>query len=130
MVVDDLDAHVAKRWGQKTLSELRDEAVLEDNGTVFESLRIDSGPRLTLIICVTNAEQIEMVERAVNLSGEKPPSDWVTSTLQDMVLATAKAGGLTYEDLHDAYGKRVAVALCAIGPDPMRAMETLFKLPA
>jgi hypothetical protein len=118
-----------ERWQLKTLAQLRDEAVLEDNGTVFESLRVADGPRLVLIICVTNAEQIEIVERAVDLAQDKPPADWEKSTLQEMAMTTAKVGGLCYEDLHDPYGKRVAVALCATQPDAMKILETLFELP-
>jgi hypothetical protein len=127
---DQLLALLKERWGPKTLADLRDEAVLEDNGTVFESLRVDNGPRLLLVVCVTNGEQIEIIERAISLGEDKPPANWDTSTLQEMVVTTIKAGGLTYEDLHDAYGKRIAVTLCATGPDSMKIVEALFKLPA
>jgi hypothetical protein len=54
-----------ERWQTKTLAQFRDEALLEDNGTVFESMRAADGPRVVLIICVTNPEQIEIVERAM-----------------------------------------------------------------
>jgi|GEM_PF-2222682 len=128
--VDQLTALLRARWEDKTLAQMRDEALLEENGTVFESLRVDNGPRLMLIICVTEPEQIEIVERAVNLADDKPPSDWETSTLQEMALTTVKAAGLSYEDLHDAYGKRIAVALCATSPDSLRILETLFEMPA
>lgn len=83
-----------------------------------------------LVVCVTNAEQIEMVERGVGLSEDVPPSDWANSTLKNMVLTTDKAGGLTYEDLRDAYGKRTAVTLCATQPDSMKILQTLFDLPS
>jgi hypothetical protein len=128
--VDQLMDLLKTQWGRKTLAQLRDEAVLEENGTLFESIRIDNGPRLMLLICVTNAEQIEIIERAFALSDSKPPSDWETSTMQEMAVTTMKTDGLSYQDLRDAYGKRTAVSLCATHPDAMKILQTLFELPA
>jgi hypothetical protein len=126
---EEIVHQLTKRWGGTTMAEFRDEAVLEDNGTLYDSVRVQDGPRIILMICVTNPEQIAIVEKAFKLDEEMPVKDWTAHTLVEWIFHTVQGVGLSYEDLHDAYGKRTAVLLCATRPESVRVLETFFKMP-
>jgi hypothetical protein len=46
--IHELEVQLEKTWGKRTLSNFRDDANKQLNGTVYEALRIARGPRLVL----------------------------------------------------------------------------------
>ncbi len=122
-------AFLTKQWGTKTLNSFREEAKLEKIGTAFESLRGEGGQRLMVVMCLTAADQIAIIEKVMDLSEEAPPADWNSLTLAEMAIRTSKSQGLSYEDLFDASGKRISITLCATAPESMGILQRLFSFP-
>jgi hypothetical protein len=88
---DKITKLVFKKWGKKTLAELRMEASVEETGLVYDAIREDGGRRLILIVCVAKPEPIENLSRAfefVPSSGER--KNWLDYTLADFSLDTLK----------------------------------------
>lgn len=118
----------ADSWGTKTLSHFREEALLEDNGIRFQSIREDKGQRFFLIVCVTSEEKISVLESLLNPIADGPSPDWNTVTLSEIVRCTASGNGASFEDLRNDSGARVALVLCATAPEKIKILETIFDL--
>lgn len=129
MTIAEIAAHLANTWGDKTLAEFRDEADREANGTVFESIRIAGGPRLVLIVCITDMDQIALVDGALGLVGDGMCEDWSTLTLGDLFKRTSLGAGFSFEALRDEFGRRSALILSSTEPRSMQSMGALFELP-
>jgi hypothetical protein len=119
-------AFVKERWATRTLSDLKAEASKEANGTAFESFRTGDGLRRMLVMCITNQEQISMVEKIFDFDDTVPPSDWNSSTLLEFVARSQSQGGLGYEDIRDPAGNRTAIALCAGTPERLKSWKVFF----
>ncbi len=55
--------------------------------------------------------------------------DWHRYTLARMIVDADRMGGLGYQDLKDAYGKRIAVTFVATRPDKVELLSQIFPLP-
>lgn len=126
--LEEIAARLARTWGKSTLAEFRLEAEREANGTLFESLRVEGGRRLVIVLCMTDVDQIAEVERALDMV-DGPTEDWNTLTLSDVVMRTAVGPGLSFECLRDEYGRRSAVILTAADPRSIQILERVFSLP-
>lgn len=126
--IKEIAAQAVLKWGDKTLIKFRDEARKESNGTVFESLKAEDGPRLMIIVCVTDPEQIDLLSSIIKFSEEVSPADWNSLTLAEMMMRTDAGVGLSYEDLRNESGTRIAVTLCATKPETVRTIETIFAM--
>jgi hypothetical protein len=128
MDLDETITCLTKEWGGKTLAAFRAEAVQEPSGISHELLRIEGGSREIIVVCLTGQSQMEMLGKVMDLSGDAPRGDWNSLTLCDLAVRTMKAQGLSHEDLRDASGQRIAVALCATSPEMVGLVERLFRL--
>jgi len=111
MDFEETVAHITAAWGNKTLAEFRDEAGREDNGTVYESIRVPGGHRLMLIICLTDVDQIGLVERAFEFVDDGATEDWNTMTLGEVLKRTVLGAGISFEALRDAHARRAAMII-------------------
>jgi hypothetical protein len=130
MNLDEIAAHLTKTWGNKTLGEFRDEAEREDNGTVYESVRVPDGPRVMLILCLTDVDQIAIVERAFEFQDDGASEDWNEVKLGEVLRRTVLGMGVSFEALRDEYGRRAAMVICATEPSSIQKLNMLFNLPA
>jgi hypothetical protein len=118
-----------ERWRGRTFTDLKAEAERELNGTAFESIRVDNGPRGFLIICATGAHEISLIEETFTLQDYPVPgNDWNTTTLFKMALDTERGLGVSYQEMRDARNKRSALILCATRPEKIRILEIAFSL--
>jgi hypothetical protein len=123
----------SKRWVGKTLQAFREEAERELNGNAFDAMRPSTegvlGPRLMLAICVTGQHELSLTEKCFDFTDTGVIQDWRTYTLAEMVMDAATAGGLGYQDLKDADGKRIAVTFVATQLDKVELLSRIFCLP-
>jgi hypothetical protein len=129
MNVIEIAAHLAKTWGSKTLEDLRVEAEKEQTGIAFESMRAQVGQRFMIIICLTDVDQITLIEKALDLVDDGVEEDWSTLTLAAIAMRTAKGVGFAFESQRDEYKRRSALVLAATEPQSVKLMETMFALP-
>jgi hypothetical protein len=123
---DKITKLVFKEWGNKTLAELRMEASVEKTGLKYVGIPADKGQRFILIICLAKPKPIENFSRAFGFAespGER--KNWLDYTLADFSLDTLKGALLAYGEK----GERIALAMCAIRPDIIAALEHALKLP-
>ena len=118
-----------QEWGSKTLEELRVEAERNPTGLTFESMRVSSGQRVAIVLCLTEMDDIAEVERAISLIDRQTAVNWNELTLSDLVAQTAQGRGLCYEALRDEFGRRSALILVATAPDAVAFLEKAFNLP-
>jgi hypothetical protein len=126
---EQIAKHLAKTWGVKTLSELRNQAAKEFNGTIFESLRFANGRRCLLIFCVTGEHEIELLSRISKSSEMREPLDWSAVTLGVMVMQTALGEGFRCETERDDVGATTSILLIASEPRSIAILEEVFNLP-
>jgi len=74
MNIDEICDHLLRTWGQKTPTDFLHEAEREATSIVYESLRSPGGPRLALIVCVADIDQITRLEGVFELTGSDPPT--------------------------------------------------------
>jgi hypothetical protein len=129
MNIDQAARHLTAKWSGKTLAEFRDEAEREDTGTVYEAFRVETGPRLMLMMCLTDVDQIEMVERAFEFVDDGLQEDWNSLTLAEVFRRTVLGSGIAFESLRDEYGRRAALVICSTEPQSMQRLNLLFDLP-
>ena len=129
MNIEEISAHLAQKWGNKTLADFRDEAAREATGTVYEALREDKGRRLMLIVCLTHSDQIATLERAFEFVDDNGSEDWNTLTLAEVFKRTVFGTGFTFECLRDNSGKRSSVLICSTEPVSIERLDFLFDLP-
>ncbi len=126
---DQLRKLLDHHWRKKTLADLRKEAEREFNGTAFETIRADKGPRALLVICATGQHEIRLVEKALDLQADDEPwLNWESQTVFDLVLHTEMGVGISYQDQRDAKGNRCAIVICATRPENIQMLESLFGL--
>jgi len=130
MTIDEIPNELIEQWGGKTLDAFRREAERELIGTVYESIRLDRGPRAIVLMCVTNTDQIASLEKAFTfVEGRKKYEDWNTLTLLEVFRRTVLGRGFAYESLRDIAGKRSAIVLCSTEPRSMEILTFLFNFP-
>jgi hypothetical protein len=122
MDIEEVAQQVRDEWNNKTLAEFRIEADRESTGMVYESFGVDAGQRLVLMLCVTDIEQIQTLERCFELKDDGTQEDWNTLTLGEVFRRTVLGPGMAFESLRDEYGRRAALVICAAEP---RAIERL-----
>ena len=118
-----------QQWAEKTLEDLRLEAQEEENGIVFESMRAENGPRIILIVCVTDGDKLPIFESGLNIPNTLPPVDWAATTIGTVFHNMGASAGLRYEALRDEAGRLIALALFASDPQAVNALEQLFQFP-
>jgi hypothetical protein len=120
---------VKQKWGNVTLSELYADARLEDHGIMYESLKGDDR-RFLLVVCVTDPDMLDLIERKIELSEDMPRTDWDKTTVLEMFHQTMNnQDGWSYQDLKNESEARVAIVFCAITPEKIRLLELMFDLP-
>jgi hypothetical protein len=114
-------------WTWRTLRALRDQALIAADGVAHDAVKDAGGRRVVMLLCITNPEQINRIERVLGVAVEADPSrDWERATLFETALRTALEGGFTYESMRGEGGARTAIALCAAGQKGMRVIESFF----
>lgn len=126
MNFDETVTYLTQQWGNKTLSEFRGKALLEANGTAFESLRAQEGQRVIILMCLTESKQMEIIEAVMDFGGQSPV-DWDTYTLGHLALDSVKGGGSCYHEKCEPSGNRVSLVLCATSPEAIRTLESIFN---
>lgn len=128
--IDELVSLITKRWGGRTLQQLREEALLDPNRSVFEAIRAEGGQRMVVMVCLTARGHILEVEQAFDLVDDGNAEDWNTLTLVEVFARTVRAGGFCFEAVRDEEGRRVAVVLIATEPRSIAKLELLGNLPS
>jgi hypothetical protein len=127
MNLDKMVGDFTKRWDSKSIAKLREEALQDANGTAFDSLRVENGTRVIIVVCTTNSKQITILENVLDFGEEIPVVDWSSFTLVDLVLRAGKNNGNTFQDCRDCDGKRTALILCGVGPEAVNMLERIFN---
>ena len=120
---------LTQEWDTQTLTALRKQSLLETTGIASASLPAGAVSRQIriLAVCLTNSEQMDMLEKVMDLSGNTPPADWDQLTLAELARRTASSQGLSYEILSAPTGARIAITLCATTPEMVGILVRLFK---
>lgn len=128
--IDEIAALLTNTWAQKTLEELRLQAVNEATGIAFDAVRTEEGQRMMIVLCVTGFDQIARLERAFSLEDDGVTEDWNSLTLADLAMRQMiNGGGLRFESFRDQYDRRSAMMFVATEPDSVRIIETAFSMP-
>jgi hypothetical protein len=128
MDIEEVAQQIRDEWNNKTLAEFRIEAERESTGMVYESFGVDAGQRLVFMLCLTDIDQIQSLERSFELRDDGTQEDWNTLTLGEVFRRTLLGSGIAFESLHDEYGKRAALVLCAAEPQTIQRLYVLFNL--
>jgi hypothetical protein len=128
MDIEEAAQQIRDEWNNKTLAEFRIEAERENTGMVYESLRLNAGQRLVLMLCLTDIDQIQSLERSFELRDDDTQENWNTLTLGEVFRRTVLGSGIAFESLHDDYGRRAALVLCAAEPRLIERLYSSFNL--
>ena len=128
MDIEEAAQQIRDTWNNKTLTDLRNEAERESIGMVYESLRLDAGQRLVLMLCLTDIDQIQALEVGFELSDDSTQEDWNTLTLGEVFRRTVLGSGIAFESLRDEYGRRAALVICAAEPQSIERLYVLCNL--
>jgi hypothetical protein len=128
MDIEEAAQQIRDKWNNKTLAEFRIEAERENTSMVYESFRLDAGQRLVLMLCLTDIDQIQSLERGFELSDDSTQEDWNTLTLGEVFRRTVLGSGIAFESLRDDYGRRAALVICAAEPQSIQRLYVLFNL--
>jgi hypothetical protein len=128
MEIEEAAQQIRDEWNNKTLAEFRIEAERENTGMVYESLRLNAGQRLVLMLCLTDIDQIQSLERSFELRDDDTQENWNTLTLGEVFRRTLLGSGIAFESLRDEYGKRAALVICAAEPQLIERLYVLFNL--
>jgi hypothetical protein len=128
MDIEEAAQQIRDNWNNKTLAEFRIEAERESTGVVYESFRLDAGQRLVLMLCLTDIDQIQSLERSFELRDDGTQEDWNTLTLGEVFRRTVLGSGIAFESLHDEYGRRAALVICAAEPQSIERLYVLCNL--
>ncbi len=128
MDIEEAAQQIRDKWNNKTLAEFRIEAERESSGMVYESFRLDAGQRLVLMLCLTDIDQIQTLERGFELSDDGTQEDWNTLTLGEVFRRTVLGSGIAFESSRDEYGRRAALVICAAEPQSIQRLYVLFNL--
>src|SRR5262245_41589803 len=128
MDIEEAAQQIRDKWSNKTLAELRIEAERERAGMVYESFRLDTGQRLVLMLCLTNIDQIQTLERGFELRDDDTQENWNALTLGEVFRRTVLGSGVAFESLRDEYGRRAALVICAAEPQSIERLYVSFNL--
>ena len=128
MDIEEVAQQIRDEWNNKTLAEFRIEAERESTGMVYESFGLDTGQRLVLMLCLTDIEQIQTLERCFELRNDGTQEDWNTLTLGEVFRRTVLGSGMAFESLRDEYGRRAVLVICAAEPRSIERLSALFNL--
>ena len=128
MDIEEVAQQIRDEWNNKTLTEFRIEAERESTGMVYESFGVDTGQRLVLMLCLTDIEQIQTLERCFELKDDGTQEDWNTLTLGEVFRRTVVGSGIAFESLYDQYGRRAAFVICAAEPQSIERLYSTFNL--
>jgi len=124
--LEEQAAAVARAWSQKTLEDVRAEAVLAATGIAFDAVRLADGQRIAMVVCVTDMDQIARVVRVLGMElGEDAP-DWGALTLAALGILSCERATLIFEPCFDEYKRCSALALIAATPDSIRTLDVIF----
>ena len=125
---EEIAAQLADAWGAKTLSEFRNEAAKELNGTSFVSLRTQNGPRHVLAFCLTGEHEIAQAKKKFRLT-KRSTFNWKQTTLPKLAARAMFQGGFIC-DVEVGPDKRLtALVLMATDPRSIAVLEKAFNLP-
>jgi hypothetical protein len=128
MDIEEVAQQIRDEWNNKTLAEFRIEAERQKTGMVYESFGLDAGQRLVLMLCLTDIEQIQTLERCFELKDDGTQEDWNTLTLGEVFRRTVLGSGIAFESSREEYGRRAALVLCAAEPQTIDRLYVLFNL--
>jgi hypothetical protein len=128
MDIEEAAQQIQDKWNNKTLAEFRIEAECESTGMVYESFRLDAGQRLVLMLCLTDIDQIQTLERGFELRDDGTQEDWNALTLGEVFRRTVLGSGMAFQSLRDEYGRRVALVICAAEPQSIERLYSSFNL--
>jgi hypothetical protein len=128
MDIEEVAQQIRDEWNNKTLAEFRIEADRESTGMVYESFGLDAGQRLVLMLCLTDIEQIQTLERCFELKDDGTQEDWNTLTLGEVFRRTVLGSGIAFESTRDEYGRRAALVICAAEPQSIERLHVFFNL--
>lgn len=109
----DIVAHLESVIGDRTLADLRAQALAEVNGTAFESLSMD-GSRVFFIACVVGASVGKQSGPAD--AAEIPTGDWSQESLLKVFSMAFARGCLCYATDAAESPHRMSVTLIAADP--------------
>ena len=95
---------------------------------VYESFGLDAGQPLVLMLCLTDIDQIQTLERGFELRDDGTQEDWNTLTLGEVFRRTVLGSGIAFESSRDEYGRRAALVICAAEPQSIERLYVLFNL--
>lgn len=128
MDIEEAAQQIRDKWNNKTLAEFRSEAERESTGMVYESFRLDTGQRLVLMLCLTDLDQVQTLQRGFQLRDDVSQEDWNTLTLGEVFRRTILGSGIAFESSRDEYGRRAALVICAAEPQSIERLYVLFNL--
>jgi len=128
MDIEEAAQQIRDNWNNKTLAEFRIEAERESSGMVYESFCLDAGQPLVLMLCLTDIDQIQTLERGFELSDDSTQEDWNTLTLGEVFRRTVLGSGIAFESSRDEYGRRAALVICAAEPQTIERLYVLCNL--
>ena len=128
MDIEEAAQQIRDKWNNKTLAEFRIEAERESTGMVYESFCLDAGQRLVLMLCLTDIDQIQTLERGFELRDDGTQEDWNTLTLGEVFRRTVLGSGIAFESSRDEYGRRAALVICAAEPQSIERLYVLCNL--
>ena len=128
MDIEEAAQQIRDTWNNKTLTDLRNEAERESIGMVYESLRLDTGQRIVLMLCLTDVDQIQTLEQVFELRDDGTQEDWNTLTLGEVFRRTVLGSGIAFESSRDEYGRRAALVICAAEPQSIERLDVLCNL--
>jgi hypothetical protein len=128
MDIEEAAQQIRDTWNNKTLVDLRTEAERESTGMVYESFRLDAGQRIVLMLCLTDVDQIQTLQRGFDLRDDGTQEDWNTLTLGEVFRRTVLGSGIAFESLRDEYGRRAALVICAAEPQLIERLDVLLNL--
>jgi len=80
-------------------------------------------------MCVSGAANIDHLRKCLDLVDDGVVEDWKTLSLAEVLLRTARGGGLCFEFAKDASGCVMAVCLIAADPDSVTRLCGFFMMP-
>jgi hypothetical protein len=126
--IEEIAAQLADAWGAKTLSEFRNEAAKELNGTAFVSLRTGAGPRHVLAFCLTGEHEIAQVKKKFKLV-KRAAFNWKQATLPKLAARAMFEGGFIYDAEINGENQLTALVLMSTDPRSIAILEKAFNLP-
>ena len=126
--IQDITTQLADIWGAKTLSEFRNEAAKELNGTAFVSLRAGSSPRHVLAFCLTGEHEIAQVKKKFKLP-KRAAFNWKQTTLPKLAARAMFEGGFICDAEIGRDNRLTALVMMSTDPRTIAILEKAFNMP-